>query len=115
MGTRKPTGETTVHTLCIRYTLDPNALRHFRTYVADELPVIVRSGGQVVGYFLPTDFAGPTNIAYGLIDFPSLSAYEHYRAVLGVDPDHQRNVAALERTGVVLATERSFIERAASA
>jgi hypothetical protein len=103
-----------VHTLCIRYMLDANGLRHFRTYVDDELPVIVRSGGQLVGYFLPTDFAGPTNIAYGLIDFPSLSAYEHYRTVLGADPDHQRNVAALERTGVVLATERAFLARATS-
>jgi hypothetical protein len=100
-----------MYTLCIRYTLDPNGLRHFRAYVDDELPVIVRSGGQVVGYFLPTDFAGPSNIAYGLIDFASLAGYEEYRGVLAADPDHQRNVAALERTGTIVATERSIIER----
>jgi hypothetical protein len=101
-----------VHTLCIRYTLDPNLLRDFRIYVANELPVIVRSGGQVIGYFLPTDFAGPTNIAYGLIDFASLSAYEHYRAVLAADPEHKRNAAALENSGAVVATERSIVARA---
>ncbi len=102
-------------TLCIRYTIDPNRVAAFRTYVGDEVPVIVRSGGEVIGYFLPTDFAGPTNIAYGLIDFPSLASYEHYRAVLAASSDHQRNVAALELSGAVLATERSFISRAPAA
>lgn len=101
-----------MHTLCIRYTLDPNRLGDFRSYVAAELPVLRRSGGGIVGYFLPTDFAGPTNEAYGLIDFASLASYEQYRRVLAGDPDHKRNAAALEQSGAVLATHRSFIARA---
>jgi hypothetical protein len=101
-----------MYTLCIRYTLDPNNIRAFRTYVENESDVIRKSGGAIVGYFLPTDFAGPTNIAYGLIDFPDRASYEHYRGVLGADPDHQRNAAVLENSGVVVATERSIISRA---
>ena len=56
----------------IRYTLEPNRLKHFRDYVEHELEPIRNAGGKIVGYWLPTDFAGPTNIAYGLIDFVTL-------------------------------------------
>jgi hypothetical protein len=98
-------------TLCIRYVIDPNRVAHFRTYVAAELEAIRRSGGKIVGYFLPTDFAGPTNEAYGLIDFATLSSYEQYRRALAIDPLHRKNAAELERSGVVVAMNRSIIER----
>lgn len=100
-----------MHTLCLRYTIDPNRLAAFRTYVEDETPVIRDCGGAIVGYYLPTDFAGPTNVGYGLIAFDSLADYERYRAVLAADPAHARNVAALAASGAVLATERSFVRR----
>jgi hypothetical protein len=67
-----------------------------------------------VGYFLPTDFAGPTNIAYGLIEFLTLASYEQYRRALAADPDHKSNAAALERSGAIVALHRSFIERVES-
>jgi hypothetical protein len=59
-------------TLCIRYTLDPNRIDAFRKYVGTEQVIISQSGGRIVGYYLPTDFAGPTNVAYGLIEFEGL-------------------------------------------
>ena len=89
-------------TLCIRYTLDPNKLADFKSYVEAELEPIRRSGGQIVGYFLPTDFAGPTNEAIGLIDFPDLAAYEKFRGALANDPKHKTNVARLEQSGAVI-------------
>lgn len=98
-------------TLCIRYTLDPNKLAHFKDYSEKELDPIRRSGGDIVGYFCPTDFAGPTNEAFGLIDFPTLAAYEQYRSTLASDADHKKNVAALEQSGVVLAMNRSLVRR----
>jgi hypothetical protein len=98
-------------TLCIRYVIDPNRLAHFRSYVEAELEAIRRSGGDIVGYFLPTDFAGPTNEAYGLIDFTTLAGYEHYRRTLAADPLHTKNAAELERSGVIVATNRSIIQR----
>jgi hypothetical protein len=55
-------------TLCIRYTFNPDKLADLRTYFETEQGVIEHSGGKIGGYFLPTDFAGPTNEALGLID-----------------------------------------------
>ena len=73
-------------TLCIRYTIDPNRLKHFRDYVEHELEAIRNAGGKIIGCWLPTDYAGPTNIAYGLIDFLTLASYEQYRKALADDP-----------------------------
>jgi hypothetical protein len=100
-----------VITLCIRYTLNPNKLTDFKTYVAAELGPIRRSGGETFGYFLPTDFAGPTNEALGLIDFRSLAEYEQYRNTLANDQEHKQNVARLEQSGAIVAMNRSVIER----
>jgi|ERR1700691_5749588 hypothetical protein len=98
-------------TLCIRYTINPNKLTDFKAYAEAEQSPIRRSGGKIVGYFLPTDFAGPTNIAYGLIDFLTLASYEQYRRALAEDPDHKKNAAELERSGAIVALNRSIIER----
>jgi NIPSNAP len=100
-----------MHTLCIRYTLDLNRLGDFRLYVTDELEAIRAAGGRVVGYWLPTDFAGPTNIGYGLIEFSSLDHYEKYRHALAADPLHQRNARRLIDSGAIVNMERSIIAR----
>ena len=102
-------------TLYLRYILDPNKLSDFATYAAEEQIPIRESGGKIVGYFLPTDFAGATNEAFGLIDFPSLAEYEIYRAKLAAHPLHKKNVAILQSSGVVLSTQRSLIQRVESA
>src|SRR5262249_6435690 len=78
-GTRKESTMSTMITLCIRYTLDANKLADFEAYARALHPQIERCGGKVAGYYLPTKLAGPTNSALGLIDFPSLAAYEQYR------------------------------------
>ena len=44
-------------TLSIRYTINPNKLTEFKTYVEAKQDPIRRSGGKVLGYFFPTDFA----------------------------------------------------------
>jgi hypothetical protein len=98
-------------TLCIRYTLDPNRIDGFRAYVENELPVIREAGERNVTYYLPTDFAGPTNIGYGLIDIETMADYERYRQVLAEHPTHVRNAAALAESGAVAWMERSFIRR----
>ena len=86
-------------------------MKPFKGYVEHELEAIRNAGGKIVGYWLPTDFAGPTNIAYGLIDFLTLASYEQYRKALADDPLHQRNADELTRSGAVLNMERSIIER----
>jgi hypothetical protein len=101
--------------LCIRYTLNPNRIDAFRTYVENEQPIIRNFGGRIAGFYLPTDFAGPTNIAYGLIGFQSLDIYERYRQALVDDPGHRSNVADLVASGVVINMDRSFLRRHAEA
>ena len=98
-------------TLSIRYTLNPNKLKDFKTYVEAEQDPIRESGGKTVQYFLPTDFAGPTNEALGLIEFSTLADYERYRNTLANNQDHKRNVAALDASGAVVAMNRSVIQR----
>ena len=54
------------------YAIIRHNIRTFRrTYVESEQEPIRRSGGQYLGYFLPTDFAGSTREALGLIDLPT--------------------------------------------
>jgi hypothetical protein len=98
-------------TLHLRYTIDPNKLSDIREYVEAELKPIRESGGRVVGYYLPTDYAGATNEAFGLIDFPSLAEYEVYRAKLAAHPLHIKYVEKLQRTGALLSIQRSLIQR----
>jgi hypothetical protein len=102
-------------TLCIRYNFSSDHLKSLTEYFENEQRVIVRCGGKVVGYFLPTDFAGPTDEAIGLIDLPSLAAYETYRQALADDPDHKKNIARLEESGAGVAMNRSFIRRVVAA
>lgn len=98
-------------TLCIRYKFNPERLADITQYFEMEQPVIERSGGRIVGYFLPTDFAGPNDEAIGLIDLPSLAAYEAYRKTLADDPEHKENVARLMQSGAEVVMNRSFIRR----
>jgi NIPSNAP len=98
-------------TLCIRYTIDPNRLKHFRDYIEHEFEAIRSPGGKIVGYWLPTDYAGPTDIAYGLIDFLTLASYERYRKALAEDSLHQRNAYELTRGGAIITMERLIIKR----
>jgi hypothetical protein len=101
-------------TLCIRYRFNPDKVADINEYFEEEQRVIERSGGKIVGYFMPTDFAGPTDEAIGLIDLPSMAAYETYRQALADDPEHRKNVARLQQSGSGVAMDRSFIRRVAA-
>lgn len=101
-------------TLCIRYTLDANKLGDFETYARALQQPIERCGGTVVGYYLPTKIAGPTNVAMGLIDFPNLAAYEQYRENLLRDPGAVECLRQAEAAGCILIEDRSFIRRVAA-
>ena len=67
-------------TVFIRYTIDPFQRDAFAEYARTWGRIIPKCGGRLVGYFLPHE--GTNNIAWGLIAFPSLAAYEAYRARL---------------------------------
>ena len=67
-------------TCFIRYQIDPFQREAFREYAEYWGRIIPRCGGDLVGYFLPHE--GTNDIAWGLIAFDSLAAYEAYRARL---------------------------------
>jgi len=95
-------------TCFIRYQIDPFQREAFGEYAVRWGRIIPRCGGNVVGYFLPHE--GTNDVAWGLIAFDSLAAYEAYRARLKADPEGRANFAfALERRFIVR-EERTFLE-----
>jgi len=98
-------------TVCIRYVIDQNQYGNFEAYAEAWPEPIRRCGGELIGYFLPTKLAGPTNMALALIDFPDLSTYERYRAALGKDAAAVENVARIEKTGCIISENRAIMRR----
>jgi hypothetical protein len=97
-------------TLCIRYTLNPAKLADFEAYARAWPDPIARCGGKLVGYYLPTKIAGPTNAALALIDFPTVAAYEQYRDKLMKDPEAIENVRRADASGCILIEDRSIMQ-----
>src|SRR5437762_1420422 len=75
----------------IRYEIDPFQRDAFQQYAEQWGRIIPRCGGDLVGYFLPHE--GTNNVAWGLIAFDSLAAYEAYRTRLKADPEGRANFA----------------------
>jgi hypothetical protein len=95
-------------TCFIRYQIDPFRRDAFREYAEAWGRIIPRCGGQLLGYFLPHE--GTNDIAWGLIAFDSLAAYEAYRARLKQDAESQRNFAFAHGQRFILREERTFTE-----
>jgi hypothetical protein len=95
-------------TCFIRYQIDPFQKEAFKTYAENWDRIIPRCGGHLVGYFLPHE--GTNDIAWGLIAFDSLAAYEAYRARLRVDPEARENFNFAQSKRLILREERNFVE-----
>jgi hypothetical protein len=94
---------------CIRYVLDPYKRAAFEAYARTWLDIIPACGGDLIGYFMPHE--GTDNIALAMIGFPSLAAYEQYRARLRADDRGQANFRAAERERFILSEERTFLRK----
>ena len=94
-------------TCFIRYEIDPFQLDAFNQYAENWGRIIPRCGGYLVGYFLPDE--GTNNVAWGLISFESLAAYERYRARLRADPAAHANFTAAQSKRLILREERTFV------
>ncbi|MGF6776727.1 NIPSNAP family protein [Paraburkholderia sp. GAS334] len=95
-------------TCFIRYQIDPSQRDAFREYAENWGRIIPRCGGHLVGYFLPHE--GTNDIAWGLIAFESLAAYEAYRARLKTDPESVANFRMAQTQRFILREERTFTE-----
>jgi len=91
----------------IRYQIDPFQREAFAAYARAWAHIIPRCGGQLLGYFLP--YEGTNDVAWGVIGFPSLAAYEAYRARLKADPEGRANFEAAARQRLILREERTWV------
>jgi len=95
-------------TCFIRYQIDPFQKDAFRQYSETWARIIPRCGGHLIGYFLPDE--GTNDVAWGLIAFDDLAAYERYRARLKTDPEADANFSFAQGKRLVLREERTFLE-----
>lgn len=108
-GENRQRSEAKMKVTCfIRYQIDPFQKEAFRKYAENWGRIIPRCGGHLVGYFLPHE--GTNDIAWGLIAFESLAAYEVYRTRLKKDAEARGNFAMAEEKRLILREERTFLE-----
>jgi hypothetical protein len=95
-------------TCVIRYQIDPYQREEFKQYAENWGRIIPRCGGHLVGYFLPQE--GTNDIAWGLIAFESLAAYEAYLERLRTDVEGRENFAMAVAKRLIIREERNFGE-----
>jgi hypothetical protein len=95
-------------TCFIRYQIDPFQRDAFKQYAENWGRIIPRCGGNLIGYFLPHE--GTNDIAWGLISFASLAAYEAYRARLKQDDESRANFEFALTKRFIVREERTFLE-----
>ena len=98
-------------TVFIRYHIDPFKRTLFEEYAKRWLTIIPKAGGDLIGYWMPHE--GTNNIAFALISFENLAAYESYRARLRTDSEGIANFDFAEQHKLILAEERTFLRKVA--
>jgi hypothetical protein len=95
-------------TCFIRYQIDPFQRDAFKRYAEAWGRIIPRCGGELIGYFLPHE--GSNDVAWGLIGFDDLAAYERYRAALKKDAEGRANFERAQSEHFILREERTWLE-----
>ena len=98
-----------MHIACvIRYQIDPFQKELFQKYAENWGRIIPRCGGHLIGYFLPHE--GTNDIAWGIIGFDSLKAYEAYKQRLREDKEGLANFEMAQEHRFILREERNFVK-----
>jgi NIPSNAP protein len=95
-------------TCFIRYQIDPFQRDDFKRYAERWGRIIPRCGGNLIGYFMPHE--GTNDVAWGLLAFDSLAAYEAYRKRLKADAEGRENFEFAQARRFILREERTFTE-----
>jgi hypothetical protein len=95
-------------TCLIRYQIDPFQRDDFKKYAEAWGSIIPACGGHLIGYFLP--YEGTNDVAWGLIAFANLAAYEAYRVRLRSDPRGRANFEFAQTKRFIVREERNFVE-----
>ena len=95
-------------TCFIRYQIDPFQRDAFKRYAEAWGRIIPRCGGELIGYFQPHE--GSNDVAWGLIGFDDMAAYERYRATLKSDVEGRANFERAQSERFILREERTWLE-----
>ena len=93
-------------TCTVRYEIDPDKLEAFERYARFWIHKIPAMGGIHHGYHMPHE--GPNDIAYCHFSFPSLAAYEDYRARMWEDSECKAAYAHATKTQCIRRYDRTF-------
>ena len=94
-------------TCVVEYVIEPAKIEAFERFGRRWIELVDAHGGMHHGYFLPAE--GASDKALALFSFPSLAAYEQYRALFGSDPDFIEADRIRDESGCVLRYERTFM------
>ena len=94
-------------TCVVDYLIDPAKIADFERFATRWMELVKQHGGTHHGYFLPAE--GASDRAIALFSFPSLAAYERYRARFGSDPDFVEADRIRDDSGCVLRYDRTFM------
>ena len=94
-------------TCVVDYVIDAAKIDAFERFARRWMELVNLHGGTHHGYFLPAE--GASDKALALFSFPSLAAYEQYRARFGSDPDFVAADRIRDESGCVLRYERTFM------
>ena len=87
--------------------IDPAKIDAFERFGRRWIQLVEAHGGTHHGYFLPAE--GASDKALALFSFPSLAAYEQYRALFGTDPEFLEADRIRDESNCVLRYERTFM------
>lgn len=91
----------------VEYVIDPDQIDAFERFGRRWMELVNLHGGTHHGYFLPAE--GASDKALALFSFPSLTAYERYRGLFGVDPEFIEADRIRDESRCVLRYERTFM------
>ena len=94
-------------TCVVEYVIDPAKIDAFERFGRRWIELVNLHGGTHHGYFLPAE--GASDKALALFSFPSLAAYEQYRARFGADPDFIEADRIRDDSRCVRRYERTFM------
>ncbi len=94
-------------TCVVHYVIDPAKTEAFERFAQRWMALVAENGGTHHGYFLPAE--GASDAALALFSFPSLAAYETYRAKFGRDPAFVEADRIRDDSGCVLRYDRTFM------
>jgi NIPSNAP protein len=95
-------------TCFMRYEIGRFQREAFKDYAENWGRIIPRCGGLLIGYFPP--YENTNNIAWRLIAFDGLAAYEEYQTKLKTDSEARENFSAAPAKCFIFREEHTLVE-----